>query len=128
MTINEIIDYVVNSPENTNPNVLRSILGNQVSGGQELPEGALVCLPVEVDETTNTLNKTWNEINQGFYYMRDDDGYILILTAVENSQENNYYIIAQYAGNSIEFVTDTPDGYPTLYIMPINPNNPPIMN
>ena len=121
MTINEIIDYVTHSPENTNPNVLRSMLGNQVSGGQELPEGALIFLPAEVDETTMALNKTWNEINQGFYYIRDN-GYILILTAVEDSQENDYYVIAQYAGKSIEFVTDTPDGYPTLYID--NPDKP----
>ena len=121
MTIDEIIDYVTHSPENTNPNVLRSMLGNQVSGGQELPEGALIFLPAEVDETTMALNKTWNEINQGFYYIRDN-GYILILTAVEDSQENDYYVIAQYAGKSIEFVTDTPDGYPTLYID--NPDKP----
>lgn len=76
MTINEIIDYVINSPENTNPNVLRSMLGNQVSGGQS---SDLTCIPLELIHTENEikLNKTWNEIYEApettIYYIIMDN-------------------------------------------------------
>lgn len=51
---NEIFNYVMNSPENTNPAVLRGML-NSIEGGGG---GALV---VHVDRN-GTLDKTWREI------------------------------------------------------------------
>ena len=39
MTPEEIITYVNNTPENTNPNVLRSMLGQLQTGGYNFPSG-----------------------------------------------------------------------------------------
>ena len=83
MTINEIIDYVTHSPENTNPNVLRSMLGNQVSGGQS---SDLTCIPLELiqTETEVKLNKTWNEIYETpettIYYINNNALFIAFAT------------------------------------------------
>lgn len=92
MTINEIIDYVTHSPENTNPNVLKSMLGDISLGGQS---SDLTCIPLELTptETEVKLNKTWNEIYEApettIYYIFMDNT-LFIAFAFE---QNGTYIV-----------------------------------
>ena len=116
MTINEIIDYATHSPENTNPNVLKSMLDSINSGGQELPEDALIYLPTEVeidDEDIYTLTKTWQEIAQNNYYIKIDSTYLLLLP---DQSHGSYYIDAlSLDTHEIEthFYAKTPQDYPS---------------
>ena len=58
MTKEEIFDYVMESPENTNPAVLRSML-NELDGG--FGGGVL-----NITDTEGTLDKTFGEIQEAF--------------------------------------------------------------
>lgn len=76
----EILDYVMNSPGNTNPSVLKGLLGNTADGGSS---GGVFMVEEEYDETTNTvtLKATWQEIYDAFnsgklvatYYTEKDE-------------------------------------------------------
>ena len=112
MTINEIIDYVTHSPENTNPNVLRSMLRNQVSGGQDIPEGAFIAMPISCNLETGTLEKTWQEIDdllgQNIICLVSINNDILFL---DTTSDTTSYIITTN-NNQITFTTNEPNGYP----------------
>jgi len=57
MTKNEIVKYIFSTPENTNPNVLRSML-NEIDGGSgDTPSVQVVT--IESDQ----MQMTWQEIN-----------------------------------------------------------------
>jgi len=45
-TNKEIIDYVIESPDNTNPNVLRSLLESNGGGGGDIPFDNAALMPV----------------------------------------------------------------------------------
>ena len=66
MTIDEIIKYAFSSPENTNPNVLRSML-SQISTSAAEPSGSgdtVQTMKVEINN--GTLNKTWQEMYDAY--------------------------------------------------------------
>lgn len=113
MTINEIIDYMVNSPENSNPNVLRSMLNSlNVGGGQD---NDIEIIEFHIDEEEK-LDLTWQEIKDAL----DRDA--ILLTKIKNSygiilgailDENTYVVGISFLDNSINyFVADSANGYP----------------
>lgn len=52
MTKDEIIDYVLNSPENTNPNVLKGMLDQLDSGGGN-EDFSIAEVQVQIDSSAN---------------------------------------------------------------------------
>lgn len=136
--MDEIIDYVMETPGNTNPNVLRGMLNN--SGGnlpaitsddngdvltvvdgkwaKAAPSGGGGILVAT--DTNGTLDKTWQEI-------RDAD-YAIVVQDFENSGEvyhltaplfqtiiidDEDYVISVYVGgDTVYYSTDSADGYP----------------
>lgn len=126
MTIDELIDYVTHSPENTNPNVLRSMLGSQLSGGPALPEGANICMIIPYNEETGALEKTWQEItdilSENIICLTEKDNNILML---DTTQTDSSYIIITNNTQQI-FTTNEPDGYPVSTPADLGPgSNPP---
>lgn len=62
MTIDEIIKYAFESPENTNPNVLRSMLNEiEGEGGDTPAPSGEETMVININD--DQLNKTWQEIN-----------------------------------------------------------------
>ncbi len=54
----DIINYVMDNPDNTNPAVLKDMLNQLNSGG-----GSGLIIPASYENNTFTLNKTFKEIN-----------------------------------------------------------------
>ena len=135
--MDEIINYVMETPGNTNPNVLRGMLNN--SGGNLPPVtsddngdvltvvegkwskaapsggGGLVVNAVTVDENT-TLDKTWQEILDAA-----KTGIVAILTTYADDDISVEYASSVYYQNSsyvvtsttmTEYSTDSASGYP----------------
>lgn len=114
MGVDDVFDYVMETPGNTNPNILRSLLNNLDSGSSS-GGGVLV-----VNVADGALDKTYSEIlasttpvavhqaSEGSSYwgfvtaVFDDDG-AYIVTVTDSS--------AQAAS---QYVTDSADGYPEL--------------
>lgn len=63
MTKDEIIDYVLNSPENTNPNVLKGMLDQLNNGGSD--SGGFEF--VTVDFNVNTSDTFHCDVGNGFF-------------------------------------------------------------
>lgn len=131
--MDEIINYVMENPENTNPNVLRNMLENYNSSG-----GGLLIVNVVPDETTEeegvyVADKTAKELYEAFlagrnvvcyydlnyhpfvtgYHNEDDDTYTVYFSTVDvidGSSVSQVRIQIEYAGNEQVFVTY--DNYP----------------
>lgn len=67
MDNDKILDYVMNSPANTNPNVLKTMLESGGSGGGSGGGSALI-VEATYDSTNDcfTLQSTWQEILDAF--------------------------------------------------------------
>lgn len=130
MTTDEIVKYVFSTPENTNPNVLKSMLqqinsenGNQLNNNTQVIE-------LHIDEN-KTLDMTWQEINDAWYngtilycdlsstptrsvavVTYSDRGFVMTTYYDELEQYYTVYIASQY--DSRYFVTSETSGYPTL--------------
>lgn len=81
MEIDEIVDYATNSPENTNPAVLRSMLSQLNSGSDVM----WVTLTVNHDTDTYSVDKTnaeiLNAVNSGkMVFCKDGSGGDRIIT------------------------------------------------
>ena len=113
MTMDEIINYAINSPENTNPNVLKSMLSSlNVGGGQS---NDVEIIKFHIDEE-NKLDLTWQEIKdaldrEAILLNKTEDGYGIIIGAF--SDENTYVVGISLDGTEY-FTTDSTNGYPIL--------------
>lgn len=143
MDKNTILDYVTETPGNTN----RAVLGDMLDsvGGTGLPavtsdDNGMVLTVVEgvwdkaagsgvnalvvgVDIETRTLNKTWNEINDAFpnaYVISNLDDSVLksqIIEVISNTNvkaQDDYSIIAFVGTSFLKFSTDSANGYPSF--------------
>lgn len=122
----DIINYVMDSPDNTNPAVLRDMLNQLSSGG----DGGLI-IPTSYENNTFTLNKTFKEINNvistgGNAVINYIDDYGVInnytvigTTADESSIEYpaySVYAVNINGGGQHAFVTDNQASYPSEYM------------
>lgn len=92
-TTDEIFDYVMNNPYNTNPNQLRTML-DSVSGG-----GAVIC---ELDDSTTTITASMTArelveaINEGKTIIFVQGNYRYYLTAAEIVPDGNFFKFMYY--------------------------------
>lgn len=77
--MDEVVNYVMETPGNTNPNVLRGLLGKS-GGGNVL----IVNMNINQETQTATLDKTWREIY---------DADFAIVQIITNAGKNFSYII-----------------------------------
>ena len=142
MGTDEIFNYVMETPENTNPNVLRSLLNN-LDSGTSLPDdpaqdgtynlqntvsggtGTLSwasgssgggVLVVHADEN-GTLDKTWAEINtaaQTGPVILYDAPSVSYLVAVADGGEGEYLaaFFGSFGASIDEYTTNSESGYP----------------
>ena len=137
--MDEIIDYVMETPGNTNPNVLRGMLNN--SGGnlppvtsddngdvltvvdgkwaKAAPSGGSGVLVVGFDENDMTkLNKTWQQIADaavsGIVALVDvyDDQTVVDYLGETNINDNEYQVIFKTNSGSYIFIASSASGYP----------------
>ena len=135
--MDEIIDYVMETPGNTNPNVLRGMLNN--SGGN-LPAvtsdengdvltvvdgkwakaapsggGALVC---NVNMQTLALDKTWQKIHDSAFALiviQTAENSISRIVVSETTAENGEFYVNGYMGSTAyHWISTSADGYPVL--------------
>lgn len=112
----EIINYAINTPENTNPNILRSMLqtaSNSSSGG-------VAFVTVSYDEATDTeyIDKSYNELVNlvlvekklvvclNVWYETGEEPtqvYVYMLGDFGHDYENEIYSVAFYRLDSSEF-------------------------
>lgn len=87
-TKDDVFDYVMNSPEDTNPAVLRSLLNGIEEGGSGGVEDFILTFTItDYDENlgySGTLDKTWDEIKVAY-----TTGKNVILRAVQD----DYYMV-----------------------------------
>lgn len=118
----EIINNIMQTPDNTNPNVLRSQLQGMLSGSTG---GVLV---VHIDRFNHTLDKTWQEIHDApFAVVKFEDsgtlynGYIMrVFETFEDPKK--WGVILKGIDNSedgYEFIADSEDGYPHQGLAPL---------
>ncbi len=122
--INDVFNYVMESPDNTNPNVLRSMLNSLESGG-----GGASALFITVTQTkegtstTETWDKTAGEIMDAmpFAYLRMDDNGIVAFLPVQYSGGIGYAwsdedgFVAQCSEGASHYVTAaTRNDYPSV--------------
>ena len=102
----EIFNYVMNSPENTNPAVLRSMLNSIEEGGG----GGVLVVTLGV----NALDKTWQEIHDamligGAVISSPIISGVNIITAASYNPKAEQYVVESA---NVLYVTSTADGYP----------------
>ena len=121
----DIVNYVMDNPDNTNPAVLRDMLNQLNSGG-----GSGLTIPASYENDTFTLNKTFKEINDvistggnAVINYTDDQGvtsnYTVIGTIVdESSIEYPVYSVKAFNINGSgthSFGTNNQTSYPSEY-------------
>ena len=122
----DIVNYVMDNPDNTNPAVLRDMLNQLSSGG-----GGGLIIQASEENYTITLNKTFKEINDVI-----STGSNAVINFIENQVVTNYTVIGTvvrgnsygdpptysvYAfnvsgGGTLSFTTDNEASYPSFYI------------
>lgn len=132
MTIDEIINYVFSSPENTNPNVLHSMLSSLSGGAAESSgsESDVQLMKVEIDDN-GILNKTWQEMYDAalagaIIYTEDEgDKCYFMNFAVSDNSESYVVVLVTSTNQTIWFSTDTASGYPQdATLSPVGPSGP----
>lgn len=121
--MDEVINYVMETPGNTNPNVLRGMLQNSSGGGTALA----VEMEVDVEMGKATLNKTWKEIFDAncvqLFSIQNTEGsiykFIIPLKTIgiyEQSDIQMYSVTCRFVEDTDDmvFTTDSEDGYPEL--------------
>ena len=125
----EILDYVRNTPGNTNPSVLKGLLGNMTEGSS----GGLVVHAIEYYPYAFDLDKTWKEIYDALasgvhvtiicpphYFMSQNENDTMALSVVSafsvNDGNTTQYEVAVINGGYQEVfvVVDDENGYPSL--------------
>ena len=111
MDKNDILDYVTETPGNTNRAVLGSMLDSFTGGG------GTNTLVVGVDPETYTLDKTWNEINNAFpnVYVSITTEDVIAKAPISVSASEGEYIVVILGGPDITVALfiDSADGYPS---------------
>jgi len=132
--INDVFNYVMNTPDNTNPNVLRSML-NSIEGGGG---GGVFMIGATIAGESLTLNKTFSEIFEaakaGSFCIiasnaEDTVGYMYI-SAMNLADNMAGLIKAIYENGSNETVSfeaiilhaNTPNDYPFAVLSRSSPN------
>ena len=136
-----ILDYVTETPGNTNRAVLRSML-NSIGGDSSLPEvteddngkvltvvegtwnkaetsgGGVFYVNVLTNEGVISLDKTWKEIHdaltvnkQAVFLIEDVDGYYTVSPLSAIYVDASVYYIEIYGGNT-SYTADNENGYP----------------
>lgn len=113
MDKNDILDYVTETPGNTNRAVLGSMLDSFAGGGGS------DTLVVEMNLETGSLDKTWNEINNAFpnvYVSMTNEDEIGKTQIASVSVIEGEYIVDVLGGQDYTtvFLTDSADGYPSI--------------
>lgn len=115
MTKEEILDYVVNSPENTNRRVLNDMIDELMSssGG-----GGGLIISAQESGVTVTLEKTWAEINAAFsaaqacVVLWPNSGYSY--SVVGCGHYNSTYTVIVWNGMApVQMQASSPDEYPS---------------
>lgn len=116
MGVDDVFDYVMETPGNTNPNVLRSLLNNLDSGGSS-GGGILV-----VNVSDGALDKKYSEILAStmpvvIHHASEGASYWGFVT--ESYENNGAYLIGAIGSDDGElyanyYVTDSADGYPEI--------------
>lgn len=112
---NEVLDYVMNTPGNTNPAILGQMIQRNSGGGGGGSSRLVVHVNHDDNTQTGTLDKTWQEIWDAF----SAGNPVVIL---DEGVQGEYYcfnvltlsepdISVEVAGNSIYFA-DSKEGYP----------------
>ena len=133
MTKEEILDYVMNTPENTNRMVLSDMLDEFSSGSGGGGGGSALLITATYDSDTEmiTLNKTFAEISTalaagqlclvhnlesvGSIYV----GYYIVANVLTGGYgDGTVGILSNDSGNPryVNFDADAPDVYPSKYL------------
>lgn len=119
--INDVFNYVMESPDNTNPNVLRSMLNSLEGGGSG--GGAFI---VQLDMSTWTLDKTFKEIAEASMTMPvvifiGSSGFAMQQPFLALMSGDGQYAVASLGVDDVtgelmiySYVTTNADGYPVL--------------
>lgn len=83
-TKEEILDYATNTPENTNRNVLNSMLNNY--GGSD---GGFFFVGENLDSIPTTLTASYNDIKAAY----DDNKLVILKTEVHEDDNESYMIL-----------------------------------
>lgn len=107
-TNKEIIDYVIESPDNTNPNVLRSLLESNGGDGGDIPFDNAALMPVVLTFENDAEDTRLVGIN---VLAGPDSDHIqlyprLEYTKMKNDHYNLYYFYSTTQGNT-NLITDT---------------------
>ena len=128
MTKQQIIDYIMDSPENTNPAILNQMI-DEVSGGGSGDINIFMINesfePIEgTINGTYTLDKTWQEINDVYMGVVPNTIAVIKFDNTETAQfwpvismdtinDSNY--ILNTMGRPYSYETSNPNGYPYYY-------------
>lgn len=117
MQMEEIINSIMQSPENTNPNVLRGQLQGIMGAG----DSVLIVHASTDSSHTQTLDKTWKEIHDApFAVLKIENelsGFDFLLLRSVNSDKGVYsadFVLPGSAGR--RYTTDGENGYPSYHI------------
>ena len=132
MTMDEIINYAIHSPENSNPNVLRSML-NQISSENGDSSNDIEVIDFNVSmEAPYTLDITWQEVYDALSrgaIIRSTRGRNPSYIITADNFVNEYTVtVAGMHSNYDTFVAETTSDYPILTTSESLPggNTPPI--
>ena len=124
----EVIDYVMSSPSNTNPSVLKGLLGNMTEGGS----GGLVVRATEPYPFSFVLDRTWKEIYDALasgvhvtiicpphYFMSQNENDTMALSVVSAFSYNDgnvtqYEVAVINDYQEVFVVVDDENGYPSM--------------
>ena len=120
MNKQDIIDYIMDSPENTNPAILNQMI-DEVSGGGS--NNIFIIKITKNDNDKQVSNKTWAEIIDALnqekivYYIYDwndeynDVDYGFINSSSYSEDGDNLYTVNLSSGTVLS--TESKNGYPT---------------
>ena len=117
ITKQDILEYVMNSPYNTNPNVLNPMLEEYGEGSGSGGD----CLLATLDPDSFKLNKTWQEIHDALEEY--GVGKVIIVKSIEEhdmdmvtetggSDREGYWVNAQNGGMENSYICSSKTDYP----------------
>ena len=121
-TTDEIFDYVMTNPYNTNPNQLRTMLDSVSSGG-----GSSTVLCELITSTTSDVVSA--EMTAEELYSAAQEGKTIVFhSLVEGAEPLNYYFYVSFvslifgtytfscnqSGSPMNFTATSPDGHPSM--------------
>ena len=120
--MDELVNYVTETPENTNPNVVRS-LASSISTAGDSSSGIMIVNAIsDISTGTYTLDRTFREIAEAvktgpviIYQIElyGNDGLMAVTSTVTNVYYEDSYFYVQGDKDYYEFTTEVLDGYPS---------------